>query len=310
MTGVDWARAPVYLSPPTAVTHPHLRTGMLGAIVTPASGNRITSDYQFWAADNGVFTGRYPGDTAYLRWLERRTPHADRCLFATAPDVVGDHLSTLARSRGMLARIRDLGFPAAFVAQNGMEYEASSDLWEEFDVLFLGGDTAWKLGPAAAELTRCARDDFAKWVHMGRVNSAIRYEHARATGCHSVDGTTITRAPAENLSKVLQWTRTALAQPTLLDIPHTWVPPHTHHHTSRPAASTIARASSSEQATFDFDPDPRSPVADISIYELLSATAPSIHPCPTQRAHTMGRDVPETDDLAVTFTPVTSAAEP
>ncbi|WP_242882620.1 hypothetical protein [Actinomadura litoris] len=96
-------------------------------------------DGSLWAADNSAFAGKYPGDERYLIWLERLVPYADRCLFVTAPDVVGSHLDTRTQSRDLLPRIREMGFPPAFVAQPGMEWDHSSDLWESFDVLFIGG---------------------------------------------------------------------------------------------------------------------------------------------------------------------------
>jgi hypothetical protein len=69
---------------------------------------------------------------------------------ATAPDVVANAATTLARSAPMLPRIRALGYPAALVAQDELEHLPVP--WDTFDVLLLGGSTTWKLGPAAADL--------------------------------------------------------------------------------------------------------------------------------------------------------------
>jgi hypothetical protein len=58
-------------------------------------------------------------------------------LFATAPDILADAAATLRRSARMLDWIRYSGYPAALVAQDGLE-----DLtipWDTFDTLFLGG---------------------------------------------------------------------------------------------------------------------------------------------------------------------------
>src|SRR5439155_24193033 len=131
-----------------------MRTATLGHIATPASGHRIEPGVH-WCADNGAYTGRYPGDEKYLAWLSARAVHAGRCAFATAPDVVGDAAATLARSIPMLERIRAAGYPVALVAQDGLEH--LSIPFDSFDVLFLGGSTAWKLGPAAADLAAQAR---------------------------------------------------------------------------------------------------------------------------------------------------------
>ncbi|RCG19067.1 hypothetical protein DQ384_38495 [Sphaerisporangium album] len=178
-------------------------------ITTPKQGNRLLAGHP-WCADNGVYTGRYPGDEAYLTWLRRLRPLAHNCLFAVAPDVVGDHLRTLTRSRNMLVKIRELGYPAAFVAQDGMQF-SSWDPWDEIDCLFIGGGDEFKLSRDAAELVDVA-NSLGKWTHMGRVNSLRRYRYAAAIGCDSVDGTHLTFAPDQNLHEVLQWRQIVAAK--------------------------------------------------------------------------------------------------
>ena len=185
-----------------------MRSGQLGHIATPASGHRLQAGVH-WCADNGAFTGAYPGDDKYLAWLSARTAHVARCAFAAAPDVVADGAATLARSLPMLERIRALGYPAALVAQDGLEH--LNVPWDAFDVLFLGASTAWKLGPAAAELAAQARRH-GKPVHMGRVNSLRRLRHAVSIGCESVDGTFLAYGPDINLPKLLRWLRLADTQ--------------------------------------------------------------------------------------------------
>jgi hypothetical protein len=154
-------------------------------MLQPGMGN-LPPEGQPWAADNGRFSRpKMYSDEGYLRWLDAR-PGRERCLFATAPDVVGDAAATLALSRPMFGPIRALGYPVAFVGQDGME--AIPVPWDDFDVLFLGGTTAWKLSWGAAVLAREAKDH-GKWVHMGRVNSLKRMRIAKAFGCDSADGT-------------------------------------------------------------------------------------------------------------------------
>lgn len=184
--------------------------GLLGQIVTPAAGNRVLGVE--WIADNAVFADKYPGDEAYLAWLAR-LPHRELCRFAVAPDVVGDHDATLARSLPMLARIREL-VPVAFVAQNGATVDTVP--WEQFDALFIGGDTAWKLGPEARGLIAEAKAT-GKWAHMGRVNSGGRLQRAADSGCDSVDGTYLAFGPDTNLPKVLRWLRVVNA-PALFEV--------------------------------------------------------------------------------------------
>lgn len=172
-------------------------------IATPAAGN-VVMDGVDWVADNGVFAGTYPGDDAYLAWLAERADFSEACGFAVAPDVVGDARATLERSAPMLARIRKTGFPVALAAQNGLEDLAVP--WDDFDVLFIGGDTDWKLGPYARGLVRAARHH-GKWIHMGRCNSEQRLRYAHAIGCHSADGTYLAFGPDKNLPQLLAWLR-------------------------------------------------------------------------------------------------------
>jgi hypothetical protein len=181
-----------------------MQAGHLGYIDTPAQGNGRPAGVA-WAADNGCFGKGYPGDTEWLAWLERNRDDASHCLFATAPDVVADAEATLERSRPFLDQVRQLGYPVALVAQDGLE--KLSVPWDEFDVLFIGGSTDWKLGRWAALLTAAARLN-GKHVHMGRVNSLRRMRYATSIGCDSVDGTYLVFAPDKNLPRLLGWVDT------------------------------------------------------------------------------------------------------
>jgi hypothetical protein len=148
-----------------------------------------------------------------------------------APDVVGDAAATLERSTPWLGPIRELGYPVAFAAQNGVE---QIDIpWDAIDVIFLGGSMEcvpcqwvrpaedrktlhcpgcnrllkeWKLGEVARNLTLSAKRR-GKWVHMGRVNSEKRLRYALFTGCDSADGTYISKGPDTNLPKMLGFLR-------------------------------------------------------------------------------------------------------
>lgn len=182
---------------------------VIGYIDTPAQRNRRPAGV-IWCADNGCFGKGYPGDAQWLAWLQKNRADAETCLFATAPDVVADAAATIERSEPWLPRIRDLGYPAALVAQDGLETIPVP--WDAFDVLFLGGSTAWKLGPAARALTAEANRR-GKHVHMGRVSSLRRYRYAEAIGCGSVDGTYLTYGPDKNLPRLLGWIRTVDTQP-------------------------------------------------------------------------------------------------
>lgn len=158
-----------------------------------------------WAADSGCFSPTtYVGDDDYMAWLTARRATARACLFATAPDVVGDHDATLAKSLPHLPKIRALGYPAAFVGQDGATVETMP--WDEFDWLFIGGTTEWKLGPEARGLVSHAKE-IGKNVHMGRVNSERRLRYASHIGCDTADGTFLAFGPDVNLPRLLSWLR-------------------------------------------------------------------------------------------------------
>lgn len=160
-------------------------------MVTPNMGNKLPVG-QVWAADNGRYSApeKYT-DERYLRWLGTRD--AASCLFATAPDVVGDAAATLALSVPMFGPIRAAGYPVAFVAQDGLEHLDVP--WDGFDALFIGGTTAWKLGEACRLIVAEAKR-LGKWVHMGRVNSLRRMRYAESIGCDSADGTVLKHDPS------------------------------------------------------------------------------------------------------------------
>lgn len=178
-------------------------------IATPKQGNPVPPG-AVWAADNGCFGKGYPGDEQWFDWLASFTAEQiSRCAFAVAPDVVADAPATLERSLPWLPKIRALGYPAAFVAQNGQENLPVP--WDAFDVLFIGGSTDWKLGPHARQLAAEAKAH-GKHVHMGRVNSERRLQYAHAIGCDSADGTYIAFGPDLNLPDVLAWVRGVTTQ--------------------------------------------------------------------------------------------------
>jgi hypothetical protein len=191
---------------------PMLDAQTVGLLDTPAT-SYTKRDGWIWAADNGCFNERtYVGDVAWMDWLKRNAGQASSCLFATAPDVVGDHEATMTRSVPWLPLIRALGYPAAFVAQNGAK--PNNVPWHAFDVLFIGGDTEWKLGTDAADLALWARRK-GKRVHMGRVNSYKRLRHAAAIGCDTADGTFLAFGPDVNTARLASWIDRMTASPFL-----------------------------------------------------------------------------------------------
>jgi hypothetical protein len=201
----------------TGVSNPQVRAyaqehGSLGLLNTPNT-NYALHDWPAWAADNGAFNAKtYVGDDRWFAWLESKAEHAPTCLFATAPDVVGDAQATLDRSLPWLPKIRALGYRAALVAQDGLEHLDVP--WDAFDVLFIGGTDAFKLGPAAALLAAQAKQR-GKQVHMGRVNSHKRIRYADHIGADTADGTFLAFGPDQNLPRMAAWLGRLHNEPTL-----------------------------------------------------------------------------------------------
>lgn len=148
---------------------------------------------RMWAIDNDCFN-QFDAD-AYIRILaairgKYYEPTMEGCLFVTLPDVVADAKATRELWDAWWDDVRAYDMPLAFVAQDGITSKMVP--WDQMHALFLGGTTAWKLGPEAAYLTKLARRLYL-WVHMGRVNSRRRLRYAASIGCNSVDGTGFSR---------------------------------------------------------------------------------------------------------------------
>lgn len=171
------------------------RPDIFGVLAVPRAGNSLP-EYCKWAGDNGAFSGF--DEAKFEAMLEKHRWAKERCLFVTAPDVVGDHLATHRLFREWEPRIREYGYPVALVAQDGLTPETTP--WPYIDAVFIGGTTRWKLGADAAHILQAARLR-GKWLHMGRVNTKRRLIYAAALGCDSVDGSGWSRFPSSMLER-------------------------------------------------------------------------------------------------------------
>lgn len=189
------------------------RHDRLGVMLTPMMGNNPDLSRTQWGADTGCFANPSAFSLArYLSWLETRSIYRSTCLFATAPDVVGDAEATWEKSRDVLPLIRSLGYPAALVAQDGIQDIAID--WDAFEVLFVGGTTDWKLSESTYRLVAEAKRR-GKWTHQGRVNSQRRLIASMVGGYDSADGTYVAFGPDVNTPKLLRWLDSIGRQPTL-----------------------------------------------------------------------------------------------
>jgi hypothetical protein len=192
----------------------------IGLLIQPGNSyHSVIEHYPFWGGDNGAFTTKAGGFKlgAYIAMITQPAlqTHRANCLFINAPDcltvlpdgsVIGDAAATLARFPLWGAVLRNLGFPVALVAQDGLETMLGRVPWDDFDVLFVGGSTEWKLGPGAALCVREAKQR-GKRTHMGRVNSLKRLRIANNLGIDTADGTFIKYGPDVNLPRLLGWIR-------------------------------------------------------------------------------------------------------
>lgn len=182
-----------------------MQEGLLGQMIQPNAGNRLLDGVE-WAVDNGVvrLVDGFPAsdpDWRPERWLALLERHrgAPGCVFAAVPDVVCDAAGTDQRWAEWAPTVQALGYRPAYVLQNGCD-----TIPADAGAVFIGGDTRWKLGPAASRLVRLAKAR-GLWAHMGRVNSLRRLRLAADMGCDSVDGTFLAFGPDRNLPKLLAW---------------------------------------------------------------------------------------------------------
>lgn len=191
-----------YLANPST---PQVRAEMdkatwLGAMMTPAQGNRLRPGWK-WALDNGCFSEVWRAGK-WVSALERYAEHLPRCLFAVVPDAVADPIETARRWRIWSPVVAELGYPAAYVLQDGETWVP----WDEIACLFVGGSTEYKMGQEAYRWTIEARRR-GVWVHWGRVNSNDRFAATGLTG-DSADGTYLAFGPDTNLPKLRSWVNT------------------------------------------------------------------------------------------------------
>ena len=200
-----------FANPSTQRVRDAMSAGVIDLIATPNSTRESQWVDATWCADNGCFSDKWD-ETRWWDWLVRHADRAATCAFAVAPDVVGDAWRSHLRAAPWLPQIRELGYSVAYVAQDGLQNLPVP--WREFDVLFVGGTTEWKLSIHARRLAAEAKAR-GKRVHMGRVNSLKRLMYADAIGCDSVDGTFLTFGPDVNLGRLGSWLDHLNANPTL-----------------------------------------------------------------------------------------------
>lgn len=204
----------IYLAPLTGEMkmygHPRL-----GCMVIPDNSRGTLPPGMWWGADNGCFAKGDSFDAGrWLAWLGNLKHDRLTCLFAVAPDVVGDAEATLARSAPYLPLIRDLGYLPAYVAQDG--FDPSVVPWDAFDVLFIGGTTSWKRSERGGYCAIAEGKRRGKWVHVGRVNGGPFLRSVVGAGADSADGTGLAINPGQNWPRLRRTLNGLTTQPPML----------------------------------------------------------------------------------------------
>jgi hypothetical protein len=139
-----------------------------------------------FAIDNGAFSG-FP-EKSFFSLLERELPRRHLCRFATVPDVVGSARRTLELFDYYSPRMA--GWPLAYVCQDGQENVSIP--WPEIAAIFIGGSNSFKESQHAIDCIKVGKL-MGKHVHVGRVNTAGRFEAFEQLGVDSIDGTGLAR---------------------------------------------------------------------------------------------------------------------
>jgi hypothetical protein len=160
--------------------------GEVGQLLTPLTRYRLRDPDRPWGIDNGGYS-RFEGK-AFDALLRREEHHKDKCLFVTAPDVVGSARRTLEIFEFWKPKLK--GWKVALACQDGQEHLPMP--WDAIDAVFIGGSTNFKCGDGAAQIVRAAKI-LDKWVHIGRVNHPARFDHFAKLGADSFDGTGVAR---------------------------------------------------------------------------------------------------------------------
>ena len=158
----------------------------VGQLLTPLTRYRLRNPTAPWAIDNGGYSGL--DVPAFLALLAREEHHQHLCAFVTVPDIVASARRTLELFDHWKPRLA--GWTLALACQDGQEHMPIP--WGDVGAVFIGGSTAWKMSDCAAQIVRAAKA-MGKWVHVGRVNDATRWEHFEKLGADSADGTGIAR---------------------------------------------------------------------------------------------------------------------
>jgi hypothetical protein len=158
----------------------------VGQLLTPLTRYRLRDSERPWAIDNGGFSEL--DIPAFKALLAREAHHQSRCLFVSAPDIVGSAQRTIELFPRFLPMLE--GWKVAFVVQDGQEMLPIP--WDNCAAIFIGGSTNWKCSHHVVQIIRTAKL-LGKHVHAGRVNDPNRFQHFEDLGVDTCDGSGLAR---------------------------------------------------------------------------------------------------------------------
>lgn len=167
----------------------------IGSLVTPG-GSPPASLSLPWAIDCGAF---HWSARKYITLL-RRHEGRQNCLFCTLPDIPGNAKETHERSIQWIDQVKKLGYPIAWVIQDGQEKIKIP--WNDIDAVFLGATDEWRKKHALRFAYQAAW--YSKWIHIGRVGSYKKLKWARSIGANSIDSTWWSKNK-RNFERLKQW---------------------------------------------------------------------------------------------------------
>lgn len=184
----------------------------LGWFLQPRRTMGSLVENSVWAVDNDCYS---QGDNfdfnTWLIYLNRIKDWPGDNKFVTVPDVVGNADATHKRWLEFAPEMKKFDMPMAYVAQDGLKDLPDID----FDALFIGGTTKFKMGQDVARLIKLAKAN-EKWVHVGRVNSLTRIKHFYLLGADSIDGSAWIRNPSSLTKRYLPYLQSLFYQGRLL----------------------------------------------------------------------------------------------
>lgn len=184
----------------------------LGWLISPRSFKLPKPDLPF-AIDNDAYTlwikGELFDEVAWLKTLDRVRESGHNPMWIVIPDRVADRERTLELWGHYSKRVKEYGWPLAFVVQDGMTL---SDIPKDANIVFVGGTTQFKW----RTLPQWCRS-FPR-VHVGRCGtSAWKLRRIEQLGAESCDGSGWFRATFNGReSRQLQaWLHDPLPHPEL-----------------------------------------------------------------------------------------------